>query len=629
MEFLQAPKSSKDGSSVEWGNNKMPLISVLDRVMFHLGPVGQGVSIPAAEALNKADVYSVTLPECCTVEVALTAVLARLRKTELARTKFEVIPNDDDHNNNNENNNNNESNKENKEKEKKEKENKEKEDMLFPWRRRYLPGWQEKKTDRFASLPFSVVTRIFSFVPVRDHFRFLYRVSWRYARVLYRRAAWPNKLEVREVQGAVHLENPASGAVPAEALARLARLGFERIEGGGRQALAALANPRTRVMHFGQGLQMTREAMRPLECMTMLREIELRCNGSEDAGLMYMSGLSVSTLAIQGANDDDDNSKAKNQKKDMDNDENQDKDKDKDKERQYMKLRATMLSGLFMPLKSLKLTFLDIKGMLSALSGLNIQQLDLSHTTVCDDDLQDLTGLPVRQLDLTACPGLTNGAWKHLAEISSLRELRLGSSNLKLDMSAGALKQLPHLSALCLLEVESLTKQGLQALTFLPHLRHLDLSGSPIADTELPILCAAPLKKLRLANCRNLSTTGFAAFELQAPTSPVQGLEEVDFSGTQLTLTDLNGIIRLPKLRTVDVYACPLLVDDAVAVEELVEKYTVMIYHRCPAPFSDFFSNPEDLTRANTNATNTVTETYENTWTSSHLGLGRLHCPRP
>eukprot|EP00457_Paulinella_chromatophora_P000990 gb/GEZN01000992.1/.p1 GENE.gb/GEZN01000992.1/~~gb/GEZN01000992.1/.p1 ORF type:complete len:1076 (+),score=180.88 gb/GEZN01000992.1/:64-3291(+) len=494
---------------------KMPLATVLQRLLVQLGPKGLGVSEAAATAQMDAEVYQVDLPDGCSIVGAVAAVLERLQETHLSRTAFEPDseenpdPRSDPHS-----------------------------PLRYPW--------LAQKIDFWATLPLSTMCHVFSFLPVQDHFSTLTRISSYYGRLLHRKASWPATLRIREDPSKKEVflgdeKTPHFCAVPAHVLAKLGRLGFPTIDGGGALALAALANPHTRVLRCSQEVELTEAALAPLDKMTRLQDLELGCcTGESDSGLIFLRGLSLVRLCLIG-------------KEGLPVDER-------------VPLLGATLSAFFMPLKTLRLAWINMTDTLCALSGLPLCELDLLHTNIKDEDLGEICSLPLERLSLRACPDITVAAVEHLSKIITLQELSLAQCMLPMDDTFAALSVLPQLKTLDLSYSSKFAPSFFIQLAQFPGLQELDLRNSGLSDNDLPTLVDLKLTRLVVRDCHALSHSGFSALGICLRRSPLAGaLTHLDVSGTTLSDVDLKSFSDLSCLQSLDLRNCKALTETGLA----------------------------------------------------------------
>jgi Leucine-rich repeat (LRR) protein len=217
-----------------------------------------------------------------------------------------------------------------------------------------------------------------------------------------------------------------------------------------------------------------------------------------------------------------------------------------------LKLRGTFLDaaclrllGSFPKLASLTIEDAPLSDDdLAGLSALPLEDLTLERCfNITDEGLRHFQSLPaLRTLALRDIavlgPGLT-----HLAQLPELRTLRLRQTGIR-DESLPLLEKLPHLERLDLVQA-LITDEGLSAIGKLRTLAQLDLEANQLSDAGVA----------HLAGLENLRTLGLAGNEgltdqsFQALTS-LPMLTSLDLSGTAVTEQGLTALkAALPNCR--------------------------------------------------------------------------------
>ncbi len=169
----------------------------------------------------------------------------------------------------------------------------------------------------------------------------------------------------------------------------------------------------------------------------------------------------------------------------------------------------------------------------------NLEELVLSETWVTDSGLAHLAELcTLRRLDLSGTR-VTDAGLKYLSNLRNVESLNLDNCPIR---GAGLthLASCKRLSELRLTSVDAskwpsshnhkgVTKQGLQALSTFDRLQNLSFSGTEITDHDLAVL--ASLKNLQSVDVQGTKIQGPGLRHLQA----LRALRELTFSGNALT----------------------------------------------------------------------------------------------
>eukprot|EP00457_Paulinella_chromatophora_P003643 gb/GEZN01003651.1/.p1 GENE.gb/GEZN01003651.1/~~gb/GEZN01003651.1/.p1 ORF type:complete len:650 (+),score=71.98 gb/GEZN01003651.1/:30-1979(+) len=442
--------------------------------------------------------------------------------------------------------------------------------------------------DILATLPTALLSHCFSFLTIPEHFSLLPQLAWCYGRFLHRRSCWPPRLVVMEsnygTTTTVRFGHGEGPVIPADALGRLGRVGFKEVKGCGPASFSLLANPATRSMEC-DFLELKNDVLAPLTKMTALEELVMvNVQGETDEGLRHLRGLPLTRLELSDTVAGGYGS---------------------------LKMSRGILSALVgMPLKTLQLmaetmprdfqAFLppglpledldlcatssvtDVThwglnlshlatyplkrlaipfysgGSLAALSKLPLEYLDLTGSTLSDEDLSTLRGFRIKTLFLSRCNQLSAKAFDVLSDLP-LTHLDISANEAVTDASLSTLRGLP-LRKLKLGFCAQLSGEGLASLSGLP-LEELDLTGSGVTDANLSVLRELPLKKLHLSACSEV--TGWGLVSLSG-----LSLQELFLDQTFVTDASLFALRGLPLTR-LDFTDCNLSGDGMVFLSGL------------------------------------------------------------
>lgn len=172
---------------------------------------------------------------------------------------------------------------------------------------------------------------------------------------------------------------------------------------------------------------------------------------------------------------------------------------------------------------------------------------DLAALTQTDAQLETLSARSVK---------LSRDGAKVLLRFKKLSSLDLSDCQLD-DKSIASLSTLDQLRVLKLRSCD-LHARGMQALSQLRNLTHLDVSFTPIQGLEQLTLLTA-LTDLNLCGCDELTDVGVQAL------AGFTALEHLNlYFCNRLTTAGLRCISGLPKLHTLDLYACHNLTDESL-----------------------------------------------------------------
>lgn len=178
-----------------------------------------------------------------------------------------------------------------------------------------------------------------------------------------------------------------------------------------------------------------------------------------------------------------------------------------------------------------------------------LTSLTIEDASITDQGLAALSNLPLEDLSLSRCFGITDAAFRTIGQFSRLRQLYIrdiliggtelgqlaalpGLVSLRLRQTAvgdGALDALADLPALRRLELAQtwITDQGLASIGRLHRLNHLDLEDNQLSDAGVQHL-ASLLELQRLSLAENPAVTDEALQWLR----PLPKLRDIDLRGT-------------------------------------------------------------------------------------------------
>jgi hypothetical protein len=205
---------------------------------------------------------------------------------------------------------------------------------------------------------------------------------------------------------------------------------------------------------------------------------------------------------------------------------------------------------------------------LAALRGLrHLHRLNLSDTSVTDEGLPQLSGLPLIEIDLPATVG--DGALGPLSQIPTLVHLELA----KTHITAQGIQSLTQFSKLHTLFVgRQLDDKGTEFLVQIPTLRRLDLTRSRVTDTGVKTLSALlDLQELALTGT-GVTDQGLAALK------SLRRLRFLEVSDTRVTIDGIGPLAGLPELDVVSLtHTGPLKLRDLKPLGKLPALKTVII----------------------------------------------------
>jgi uncharacterized protein (TIGR02996 family) len=161
---------------------------------------------------------------------------------------------------------------------------------------------------------------------------------------------------------------------------------------------------------------------------------------------------------------------------------------------------------------------------------------DLGHSTLEDDSLRHLAGLPrLRDLRLHGIRRLEGSGLAHLAGLKELRRLEINCC-LHLTEGLAHLADLPALRELALITL-NVTDAGLAHIGTLVELRSLNLSsGTTITNAGLAHLAGLhQLEQLDLSGCLRITSAGLA------PLANLKELKHLELCGCKLKPRELGA----------------------------------------------------------------------------------------
>jgi hypothetical protein len=149
--------------------------------------------------------------------------------------------------------------------------------------------------------------------------------------------------------------------------------------------------------------------------------------------------------------------------------------------------------------------------LLSYAKRCRIDELHLRGSSITDDGLSNITGMPnLRLLELSQT-GITGKGIQHLTRLPKLDSLHLGQTKIT-DAGVKEFKNLPALKRLFLSDTQ-ITDAGLKELKNLPKLERLDLSKTLITDAGLKHLLEIPTLRICEVDFSKVTLPAQASFE--------------------------------------------------------------------------------------------------------------------
>jgi hypothetical protein len=220
--------------------------------------------------------------------------------------------------------------------------------------------------------------------------------------------------------------------------------------------------------------------------------------------------------------------------------------------------------------------------------------LDLAHTRVTDAGLASLPNLStLRRADLSYSP-VTDEGLRLFAGCTDMREFRVTGTQItdeglakidedwlqleflfvgETDITDAVLEQLsrvPSLRGLELRDCRHVTGSGLAALTGLPELRYLSLSGTSLRDEDLDVLKSLP--QLTLVDLvPEISDAGLQHL------ADLSHLEALVISGDKVTDAGLGNLADLPRLQGLTLRNTAVTSDGIISLERCKSLRTLHI----------------------------------------------------
>ncbi len=183
----------------------------------------------------------------------------------------------------------------------------------------------------------------------------------------------------------------------------------------------------------------------------------------------------------------------------------------------------------------------------------SLTNLDLTRCSgLTDDGIQLLSHLTrLTNLNLSYCNGITNDGIQALSQLTSLQTLSLSECSELTDEGIQALSQLTKLQTLNLAECSELTDEGIQTLSQLTRLTELNLwECSGLTDEGIQTLSKLTrLTKLYLGGCSGLTDEGIQTL------SKLTRLTELYLRGCS-ALTALPDLSKLTRLTCLYLEGC-------------------------------------------------------------------------
>jgi Leucine-rich repeat (LRR) protein len=177
---------------------------------------------------------------------------------------------------------------------------------------------------------------------------------------------------------------------------------------------------------------------------------------------------------------------------------------------------------------------------LGAVDSSGLKELDLSGAGITNDALRDVGAVRgLEELTLSQCSGVNKSGLQHLAELTSLRILRLNLG--------GKVELLDRREGRKIESIPGVVEAGLFQLTNLTALEELDLSYSDVGTTPKWTSLLSPFVNLRKLYLKHTTVTDG---DLKALVGKFPWLDTLELSSTRITDEGLKDVGQVRTLET-------------------------------------------------------------------------------